>query len=203
MSGFTKLGFPLIFILLMFSLLGLAAKFLYHRRCRCSRFPADPERTCPFSDGPAPGALLIRALCFKFKHRSRIEPASAVHSSRTTAPLSPTEEDLEECDLARWHAVYLGPSRALYTIKEEETEEEADHDAYETPFATPCASFRFNSEAPSLPPEASEVSYEFACFYSLALFCMSSLHHLRLQLDSKVVFYPHKKAAAPALQSIY
>ncbi|XP_042446527.1 uncharacterized protein LOC122031481 [Zingiber officinale] len=157
MNGFTKLGFPLIFILLMFSLLGLAAKFLYHRRCRCSRFPADPERTSPFSDGPAPGALLIRALCFKFKHRSRIEPASAVHSSRTTAPLSPTEEDLEECDLARWHAIYLGPSRALYTIKEEETEEEADHDADETPFATPCASFRFNSEAPSLRPEPSEV----------------------------------------------
>lgn len=146
MSGFTTLAFPLIFILLIFSLLSLAAKFLYHRCCRCSRFPADPERSCHFGDGPAPGALLIRALCFKFKHRSRIEPASAVDSSRTKAPLAQTGE---ECDLALWHAVCLGPSRALYTIKEE-TEEEDHDDADETPFATPCASFQLYSEAPSL-----------------------------------------------------
>ncbi|XP_074574893.1 uncharacterized protein LOC141831440 [Curcuma longa] len=163
----TKLGFALILILSLF-LLGLTAELLYLLFRRRRRHPdsADPERAAVSSAGPAPRALLFHALCLDSKRRSRVEPASAVDPSRATASKAePKEEDEEERDdLARWSAVCLGPSRALYTIKEEEPQEEeeeegGDDEAQETtPFETPCASLRFESPAPapSSPPETAE-----------------------------------------------
>ncbi|KAG6490636.1 uncharacterized protein LOC122006609 [Zingiber officinale] len=164
MSGLTELGFALILILSLF-LLGLTAELLYlfFRRRRHPDF-ADPERAGVSSAGPTHRVLLFHALCLNSKRRSRVEPASAVVPShaKTTKAEPKEEEEEEESDLARWSAVCLGPSRALYTIKEEEPEEEeeeegGDDEAQETtPFETPCASLRFESPSPSPPPETAE-----------------------------------------------
>ncbi|KAG6511644.1 hypothetical protein ZIOFF_029719 [Zingiber officinale] len=168
LSSITKLGFALILILSLF-LLGLTAEILYLLfRRRSHPNSDDPECAAVSFAGPTPRAILFQALCLKFKHRSRVEPASAVDPSRAKAtPAGPEEaeaeaeeEEEEESDLARWRAMCLGPSRALYTIKEEEAEEEeeerGDDEAEETPFATPCASLRFDSPAPSPPLKVAE-----------------------------------------------
>ncbi|KAG6493752.1 uncharacterized protein LOC122002354 [Zingiber officinale] len=159
MSDLTELGFALILILSLF-LLGLTAELLYlFFRRRRHPDSADPERAGVSSAGPTHRVLLFHALCLNSKRRSRVEPASAVapsHAKATKAEPKEEEEE-EESDLARWSAVCLGPSRALYTIKEEEPEEEdgGDDEAQETtPFETPCASLRF--ESPSPPPETAE-----------------------------------------------
>ncbi|WOL12738.1 hypothetical protein Cni_G21505 [Canna indica] len=159
MSGLTKLGFALVLVFSL-SLLGLAAELLYLLHCRRrrrlrSRSASDPELAAP-SDGPTHRELLLHVLCFK--PRSRVEPATCAAASAArpkstaTAAAEPPEE--EEWDLARWRTVCLGPSRALFTIDEEpEEEEERGSEAEETPFATPCASLRFDTPSSSPPRE--------------------------------------------------
>ncbi|KAJ8478513.1 hypothetical protein OPV22_022240 [Ensete ventricosum] len=163
MSGFTDLGFALI-IILSLSLLGLAAELIYllHRRRRrwlLHQSTADPE----LGGGPSSGELLLHVLCFK--PRSRVEPSA--HPSAASIPASPKPpadpadadpdsdpdpDPEEECDFDRWRTTYLGPSRALYTINEEEEGDDEDlEEDDETPFATPCASPGFYTPSPSPP----------------------------------------------------
>ena len=125
------------------TLLGFSAQLLcilhYRRKLR---------RAAP-AGSPAPRKnLFLSALCIE-RNRSRVEPAAA--SPPATKPAE--EEEEEECDLERWRAAFLGPSRVLYTIKEEEREELADSDLEkgfgfgsdkeegpETPYYTPASS---------------------------------------------------------------
>ncbi|XP_072950520.1 uncharacterized protein [Typha angustifolia] len=130
MRGLTKLGFALLLVF-SFSLIALAAELLFllrRRHLRRSR-PADPEI--------AGGGFLCG------KNRSRVEPAVAAitPSAKPPPPQAAAEEEEEEGDLASWRTMYLGPSRVLYTIEEEEAESGGDDDLEsETPFYTPSSS---------------------------------------------------------------
>ncbi|THU58975.1 hypothetical protein C4D60_Mb03t20130 [Musa balbisiana] len=152
MSRLTKLGFALVLVFSI-SLLGLAAELLYllhcRRRRRRSGQPELGDGVGVPRHGPPPRELLHHVLFFK--HRSRVEPACAAPRPHADPPKPATEEAEGECDLARWRAMCLGPSRALYTINEDGEEEEV-----ETPFATPCASPVFYTPSSSPPQGAAE-----------------------------------------------
>ena len=126
------------------SLLGFFAELLYilhyRRKLRRAAAPARSPAERPSRTN------LLSALCLE-RNRSRVEPAA-----RSPPATKPREEE-EECDLERWRAACLGPSRVLYTIKEEEREELADSDLEkglgfgsdkeegpETPYYTPASS---------------------------------------------------------------
>ncbi|KAJ8493750.1 hypothetical protein OPV22_015471 [Ensete ventricosum] len=155
MSRLTKLGFALVLVFSI-SLLGLAAELLYLLHCRRRRrLSGQPELGDGVGvphHGPPPRELLHHVLFFK--HRSRVEPACAAPRPDADPPKPATGEAEEECDLARWRAMCLGPSRALYTINEDLEEEEEEEE--ETPFATPCASPVFYTPSSSPPHGAAE-----------------------------------------------
>ncbi|XP_009394076.2 uncharacterized protein LOC103979632 [Musa acuminata AAA Group] len=152
MSRLTKLGFALALVFSI-SLLGLAAELLYllhcRRRRRRSGQPELGDGVGVPRHGPHPRELLHHVLFFK--HRSRVEPACATPRPHADPPKPATEEAEEECDLARWRAMCLGPSRALYTINEDGEEEEEVVEE-----ETPCASPVFYTPSSSPPQGATE-----------------------------------------------
>ncbi|XP_010931147.1 uncharacterized protein [Elaeis guineensis] len=181
MSGLTKLGLALLLVF-SFSLLGVLSELLYVLWCRrrrrrlrrSSSSSGDPEIPNAGGGGASSKELLLYFLCWK--NQSRIEPASSATASpafsAAAALAAPTaamtkmasSEAGEECDLARWHTMYFGPSRVLYTIKEEREEVESDagmgvsgdgdgDELAETPFSTPCVSPVFYTPTSS-PPRA-------------------------------------------------
>ncbi|KAG1369740.1 hypothetical protein COCNU_15G001060 [Cocos nucifera] len=184
MSVLTKLGLALLLVF-SFSLLGFLSELLYvlwrrRRRRRVRRSSAssgDPEIPDAGGGGASSKELLLYLLCWK--NQSRIEPASSAAASPAFSaaaalaapPAAMTKmassEAAEECDLARWHAMYFGPSRVLYTIKEEREEVESDggmgvfgdrdgDELAETPFSTPCASPAFYTPTSSPPRSTAE-----------------------------------------------
>ncbi|KAJ0976681.1 hypothetical protein J5N97_012155 [Dioscorea zingiberensis] len=135
MKGLTKLALALLLVLLL-SLLGLLAGVIsvvwFRRRRRRSSPEADVEA--------APKVMSSFVGCWRSS--SKVEPAA---------------EGAEPMAMM-WTAACYGPSRLLYTIKEEEEEREAsetevqlaaagEDDAVE--FSTPCASPEFFTPAPS------------------------------------------------------
>lgn len=182
MSGHTKLGLALLLVF-SFSLLGLLSELLYvlwrrrRRLRRSSAFSGDPEIPDTGGGGAFSKEHFLYLLCWK--NQSRIEPASSATASPAFSaaaalaapPAAMTKtaslEAAEECDLARWHAMCLGPSRVLYTIKEEREEVESDggmrvsgdgdgDELAETPFSTPCSSPVFYTPTSSPPRAAAE-----------------------------------------------
>ncbi|KAL0910489.1 hypothetical protein M5K25_021477 [Dendrobium thyrsiflorum] len=166
MRSFSKLGLTLLlFVVFALSLLCLAVTllcFLYRRRRRQKQpLAGDVELGCKgayFKE-----STVLNFLCCKI--RSRVEPAgdspvlcsSSGEKVKITAATAAEEAEVdEECTLAMWRAMAFGPSRVLYTIKEEEREglefEEKEEDDL---FATPCESPVFYTPASS-PARSSE-----------------------------------------------
>ncbi|XP_008799740.2 uncharacterized protein LOC103714313 [Phoenix dactylifera] len=179
MSGLTKFGLALLLVFCI-SLLGFFSEILYviwRRRQRLRRSSAssrDPEISGAGGGGPSFKELLLYFLCWK--NQSRVEPASFAAASPAfsaaaslAAPPAATTKTAssaaaeEECELARWHAMCFGPSRVLYTIKEEKEEVESDggmgvsgDELAETPFSTPGASPAFYTPTSSPTRAAAE-----------------------------------------------
>lgn len=123
MNGLTKLG-TILTVVFIVSLLALVAELLYvlWRRQNFRR------RSDPFYRTPSKEQLLY---FFCWKNQSRVEPAGN--------PQVPASEDLEAAsaaavvddDVAKWQLGVNGPSRFLFTIKEEDregTETETEND---------------------------------------------------------------------------
>ncbi|KAH0453813.1 hypothetical protein IEQ34_018137 [Dendrobium chrysotoxum] len=169
MRSYSKLGLTLlIFVVFALSLLCLAVTllwFLCHRRRRQKQpLAGNVELGCK-------GAYFKESTVLNFlfcKIRSRVEPAGdspvlcsssgeQVKIQAAAAAAAEVEEEVdEECELAIWRAVVFGPSRVLYTIKEEDREglefEEKEEDDL---FATPCESpvFYTPASSPARGPE--------------------------------------------------
>lgn len=118
------------------SLIILVAEILYvlwrRRRFRSRNLSS---RDVEFSDEPyypTPSKELLYFFCWK-NQNSRIEPDAETTAATATAPPlppnTPTDADVDE--MLKRHALY-GPSRVLFTIKEEEREE------METDFSSPA-----------------------------------------------------------------
>ncbi|XP_078440886.1 uncharacterized protein LOC144710917 [Wolffia australiana] len=140
MRGVTKLGLALVIVFLV-CLVALAAELVYllwYRRKR--EEAAEEEEEGRISARPSSKKLLLLQL-FCWKSQSRVEPASVVHRKALAAPAADVDAELD-----KWREMYQ--SRALFTIKEGETEGTepdvgcgwASPPVLPTPFATPCAS---------------------------------------------------------------
>ncbi|PKU85257.1 uncharacterized protein LOC110102697 [Dendrobium catenatum] len=164
MRSFSKLGVTLllsvVFALFLLCLAVTLLCFLCRRRRRRSQkqpLAGNVELGCKgayFKE-----STVLNFLCCKI--RSRVEPAgdSSVlcSSSGEQVKIPPAAAEVDdECALAMWRAVAFGPSRVLYTIKEEEREglefEEKEEDDL---FATPCESpvFYTPASSPARAPE--------------------------------------------------
>ncbi|KAI0496909.1 hypothetical protein KFK09_023235 [Dendrobium nobile] len=165
MRSFSKLSLTLllsvVFALSLLCLVVTLLCFFFRRRRRQKQtLVGDVELGCKgayFKESTA-----LNFLCCKI--RSRVEPAgdspvlcSSSGEQVKIPPAAAAEEEVDdECALAMWRAVAFGPSRVLYTIKEEEREglefEEKEEDDL---FATPCESpvFYTPASSPARAPE--------------------------------------------------
>lgn len=148
MSGITKLALALI-IAAALLVIGFAAEILY---ILCHRRRAGPTSSPDDSGEEFSDKNLLFVLCFKKHQPSRVEPAATPPAPIVEAKTpSATAAAEEEYDLERWRATCRlgGPSRALYTIKEEEDPDvergfgfgsDKDEGGPDTPYFTPAAS---------------------------------------------------------------
>lgn len=113
MNGFTKLG-TILTAVFSVSLLALVAELLYVLWRRQTFW----RRSDPLYPTPSKEQLLY---FFCWKNQSRIEPAGNPH-----APASGDAEArvpaVDDGDVAKWQQAVYGPSRVLFTIREEERE---------------------------------------------------------------------------------
>ncbi|PKA64316.1 hypothetical protein AXF42_Ash009537 [Apostasia shenzhenica] len=156
MSGISRLTLGLLIVFTL-TLFGLAGELLY---VFCSRRKVRRMASVAVSidaelggTGATPSCIASAVSLFYsslfWKNRSpRIEPA-AVTSDQTKTPATVAEDG--EFELAVWRAAAFGPSRVLYTIREEEIEG-ADSDGEEDVegfFSTPSSSPPFYTPASS------------------------------------------------------
>ncbi|KAH7554158.1 hypothetical protein ACOSP7_028818 [Xanthoceras sorbifolium] len=123
MNGLTKLG-TVLTVVFSVSILALIVELIYVLwRKRVFRRRTDPELgSDPFYMTPSKEQLLY---FFCWKNPSRVEPAGI-----STLPEPPGAEAVDD-ELAKWQQGMYGPSRFLFTIKEEEregTETETEND---------------------------------------------------------------------------
>ncbi|CAN1144072.1 hypothetical protein LINPERHAP2_LOCUS13909 [Linum perenne] len=185
MNFINKLGLALITIFLI-SLVFLVFQILYLWRKRKLH---SPSATADIRHQPIPPSSkeILYFFCWKNHHQAnRIEPAAATVPASPPPPTAaaPIEEEFEE--MVKLHELY-GPSRTLFTIKEETeleneqgsfrenavvlkdgltvtvTEEvviEVDDDDDEvTAFSTPCGSPPYYTPSPSPPREENGASF--------------------------------------------
>ncbi|KAK9156830.1 hypothetical protein Scep_003404 [Stephania cephalantha] len=195
MGSLSRTGICLIAVLAI-ALSGLLAQFLYVLWCR-RRFRLQNQTQNLNSDRIAPhhhdhhhhhtAAALSKDLLYFFlcwHHHSRIGPTAAA-AAAGAPPFSAAGPSLDSGDLAKWHGLY-GPSRALFTIDEDEREDPGGPEVKkmkrvsledrftaaedggappvspavevdETPFSTPCESPVFYTPSPSPPREAARL----------------------------------------------
>lgn len=158
-----SLTFIIVASVFSFFLLLLLADLLYVVWWR-RRFHAETAASAAGSDDPyrSPSKELLYFLCWK--SYSRVEPASSTPAA-ATGSASPAPSPSGHADLMKLQEVH-GPSRFLFTIKEEREESEAEEARQaeaekktlvveDTPFATPCASPPFYTPRSS-PPRGGE-----------------------------------------------
>ncbi|KAJ7971653.1 Transmembrane protein [Quillaja saponaria] len=112
MIGLSKLGIAIV-IIIGFTFIALIAELvylLYRRRSERRRSNEDIN----FRRHDSFHKDLLYYLCWK--NQSRIEPHEAPRH------LSPSPPELDDDDFMKWQGMY-GPSRFLFTIKEEERED--------------------------------------------------------------------------------
>ncbi|XP_020573402.1 uncharacterized protein LOC110019883 [Phalaenopsis equestris] len=160
MRSFSKLGLTLLLVFPLSSILCLAVTLVYSiRRRRRQKQPplaGDAELGCKVATFKT--VAVLSTLCCTTQ--SRVEPAMdspvlcSSGSRRGNIPAAGEAKD--ECSPAMWGAVVLGPSRVLYTIKEEEREglEVEEKEEEEDFFGTPCESPEFYTPASSPVREA-------------------------------------------------
>ncbi|CAN1306560.1 hypothetical protein LINPERPRIM_LOCUS26829 [Linum perenne] len=163
MNFINKLGLALTTIFLI-SLVFLVFQILYLLWRK--RKLHSPSATADIRHQPIPPSSkeILYFFCWKNHHQAnRIEPAAT-----TTTASAPIEEEFEE--MVKLHELY-GPSRALFTIKEEtELENEQgsfqevvievdDDDDEVTAFSTPCGSPPYYTPSPSPPHEENGASF--------------------------------------------
>ncbi|KAF5747764.1 hypothetical protein HS088_TW05G00491 [Tripterygium wilfordii] len=166
MKGLTKLGISLtvVFAVCLIALIIDLFYVLWRRRSLRRRSSAVEY---PDEQLYSPSKELLYLFCWK--SQTRVDPEAV-----------PQQSESGDDELARWEKIY-GPSRILFTIKEEEREEdEADHNRWSeenevrearvrlddhvvvvvptdvddsTPFSTPCASPPYYTPSPSPPRE--------------------------------------------------
>ncbi|GAY32949.1 hypothetical protein KPL70_018434 [Citrus sinensis] len=113
MIGLTKLG-TILTVVFVVSVLALVAELLYVLWRRQSFW----RRSDQLYPKPSKEQLLY---FFCWKNQSRIEPAGNTHapaSEDAEARVSAVDDD----DVSKWQWAVYGPSRVLFTIKEEERE---------------------------------------------------------------------------------
>ncbi|KAK2655422.1 hypothetical protein Ddye_008474 [Dipteronia dyeriana] len=166
MNGLTKLG-TVLTVVFSVSILALVFELIYVLwRKRVFRRRSDPEsRSDPFYITPSKEQLLY---FFCWKNPSRVEPSGTPGVSEPPGGA----EVLDDDELAKWQLGMYGPSRFLFTIKEEEREgtetetetktevvgvnkviirvvDDEPEEEQTTPFSTPCASPPYYTPSPS------------------------------------------------------
>ncbi|KAK3226978.1 hypothetical protein Dsin_006840 [Dipteronia sinensis] len=118
MNGLTKLG-TVLTVVFSVSILALVFELIYVLwRKRVFQRRSDPEsRSDPFYITPSKEQLLY---FFCWKNPSRVEPSGIPGVSE---PPGGAEVVVDDDELAKWQQGMYGPSRFLFTIKEEEREE--------------------------------------------------------------------------------
>ncbi|XWS59403.1 hypothetical protein CRYUN_Cryun08bG0118800 [Craigia yunnanensis] len=134
MNASTKLGIALI-VIFATCLLALIIELVYvlWRKRRFNQRSVvsggtrsiDSEFSNSSSFYAAPSKELLYFFCWK-NQPARVEPSSGVVSTTQTEAITAADSEAaavetDDDELAKWQAMY-GPSRALYTIKEEERE---------------------------------------------------------------------------------
>lgn len=123
MSGFGGLGIGLT-VVFVFFFFALAAELFYvlwwRRRFRSENSASAAVSELSGDPYTSPSKELLYFLCWK--NQSRVEPSAA---PATSTPLSPDPPQYDGLDLMKLHGLY-GPSRVLFTIKEEREDSEAE-----------------------------------------------------------------------------
>ncbi|EEF29833.1 uncharacterized protein LOC8275748 [Ricinus communis] len=116
-------------IIFAVSLVVLIAEVLYvlYRRRRFHNRTGDLEFSSETSSfyPTTPSKELLYFFCWKNQTSTRIEPdaeTAASDAAATAAPPTTTSDDADVDEMLKRHVLY-GPSRALFTIREEEREE--------------------------------------------------------------------------------
>ncbi|XP_027177038.1 uncharacterized protein LOC113776141 [Coffea eugenioides] len=135
MSGLSKHGAALtiIFVLSLVALFAQLFYFLWRRRVFQPQTPPQaatttaPTNSHTFSDPSTNFASSLSSsskelLCFLCLSSSRVEPTSTPPSLNSTAQ---GEDDMEVIDIFKLRNLY-GPSRVLFTIKEEDSENDVE-----------------------------------------------------------------------------
>ncbi|XP_022943016.1 uncharacterized protein LOC111447877 [Cucurbita moschata] len=139
-GGLNKIATALISLFAITFLLLLAQILFFFSRTRHHPTPTQPKQNCIY--------------LFRWRTKTRIEPteiASKVYDDSASPETAAVDQELE-----KWR-VLCGPSRALFTIVEEEEEREgiescecdSKPDFDTTPFHTPCGSPPFFSPSPT------------------------------------------------------